>query len=81
MAARSPVHQSLPKTFCQHNTFGGAPSVFDFFDLPIKQQGKRSVDAKVYTSTLGEPEHHCNSEILHFSPDHVGCRTTWQESW
>lgn len=64
--------QSPPKTSCQHNTFGGAPAVFDFIDLSIKQQGKRLVDAKVYAATLGGPAYQCNSEILHFSPGRVG---------
>lgn len=81
MAARSPVRQSQPKTSGQHNTLSGAPSVFSFFDFPIKQQGKRLVDAKVHTSTLGGLEHHCDSESFHFSPGYVGCRETWQESW
>lgn len=67
-------------TSCQHNTFGGAPSVFDFFDLPIKQRGERLVDAKVYKSVLSGLAHHCNFGIFHLSPGCVGCRDTWQES-
>lgn len=80
MAARSPVHQSLPKTSGQHSTFGGVPSVFDFFDSLIKQQGSDWSMPRC-TSTLGGPAHHCNSEILQRSPGHVGCRGMWQESW
>lgn len=53
MASRAPVHQNLkPETSCQHSTFGGAPSEFDFFDLPVKQQDETLVDAEMYTSTL-----------------------------